>query len=358
MEPHERMFIQQGLMSKIYDHIECDSMAKGYINFTRQSINQNLAYLGSLDQRYATLDLKDASDLVSWELISRIVRPEWLAALSATRSDKASLPNGQTVELKKFAPMGSALCFPIEAILFFCIARLVTDKVWVYGDDIIVGNAYALPVIEKLHHYGLKVNLDKSLFTGFFRESCGSDYYKGDFITPVRYRKNDIESIISFANQIRDVFGDSAGHAVIDWAESIDRRSNGLVEKQHVSRQELIPRIPLLYQSCGYLAYYSDTRCNSTLFPRRWNKNLQRYELRILSVVQEHRSSSDGYDFLHDWFIQKCKSVRPEEDSAYNRIMEGLLLPKRVVGPIDVTSRIRTSVKKYKYKWVDYSRSC
>jgi hypothetical protein len=73
MEPHERMFIQKGLMHKIYDHIEKYSPHRGRINFTDQSINQRLAYTASITQEYATIDMKDASDLVSWELIKRLV---------------------------------------------------------------------------------------------------------------------------------------------------------------------------------------------------------------------------------------------------------------------------------------------
>lgn len=47
---HMDMYIQKGLQVKLYDFTESgDSPARGYINFTRQDINQALAYKGSID---------------------------------------------------------------------------------------------------------------------------------------------------------------------------------------------------------------------------------------------------------------------------------------------------------------------
>jgi hypothetical protein len=105
--------------------------------------------------------------------------------------------------------MGSALTFPVEAMVFLTIifiaiekhligkgelrqqfsARDVlsfVDRVRVYGDDIIVPTDFAVPVAEELEAFGLKVNFDKSFWTGKFRESCGGDYYDGVDVTPIR----------------------------------------------------------------------------------------------------------------------------------------------------------------------------
>ena len=101
--------------------------------------------------------------------------------------------------------MGSALCFPVEAMVFSTIIltaiaverRVPMDrafliemrgKVRVYGDDIVVPVDCVQRVIQFLELFGLVVNMDKSFWNGKFRESCGGDYYCGEWVTPIRLR--------------------------------------------------------------------------------------------------------------------------------------------------------------------------
>ena len=84
------------------------------------------------------------------------------------------------IRLKKFAPMGSALCFPIECIIFGSIVRLanrekgVNTEFRVYGDDLVVDDRIFLKVIELLEVFGFRVNVDKTFFPYHpFKESCG-----------------------------------------------------------------------------------------------------------------------------------------------------------------------------------------
>jgi hypothetical protein len=124
--------------------------------------------------------------------------------------------------------MGSALCFPIEAIVFTTIVFMAISKerkvplsynflseyvgkVRIYGDDIIVPTEYVHCVIQHLEAFGLKVNSDKSFWTGKFRESCGKDYYDGQDVSYVKFRRmfptsrkhvQEIESLVSFRNQL------------------------------------------------------------------------------------------------------------------------------------------------------------
>lgn len=138
------------------------------------------------------------------------------------------MPDGSILELRKFASMGSALCFPIEAMVFASIVAYsiisqsgrqpshesllkATSQFTVYGDDIIVPSETGSGVIACLEASGLKVNYDKSFLTGLFRESCGGDYYAGVDVTPVYCRRWDdtgtlrspdnILSYVSLANQ-------------------------------------------------------------------------------------------------------------------------------------------------------------
>ena len=302
MEPHERMFIQKGLQTKLYEFTETMSPAKGFINFTNQDINQRLARKASFDQSYATIDMKDASDLVPWNLVRELLRerPEWLAALEATRSDSVTYKD-EVVTLNKFAPMGSALCFPIEAFVFWSIIRPITEEVWVYGDDIIVPNHLAGKVMSRLEQFGLVVNRDKSLYEGFFRESCGGEYYRGHDISIDRVKSLEPVSFIAFCNLITLRYGTKTSEKLIQFYEQSSDR------KVFRSPPHLIANLrPLVF-------YTEHTAASDVFFQRRWNKDLQSYERRV-PVIKELASSStilQGHDALFDWLTQRHAGTSP-----------------------------------------------
>jgi hypothetical protein len=243
IEPTGMQYCQQSLAHQFVDALEkgvpgdpsgstkylC-SMARGLIGFKDQEPNRLLARSGSLNGRLATLDLSEASDRVLnqhvVELLSRF--PRLSAAVQATRSTKADVPGYGVIPLTKFASMGSALCFPIEAMVFLTIIvsaisyergvlpnrELISSlrgSVRVYGDDIVVPVEYVPVVIRFLQLFGLVVNTDKSFWNGKFRESCGGDYYAGEWVTPVRLREDlprslrdvrEVVGLVSFRNQL------------------------------------------------------------------------------------------------------------------------------------------------------------
>jgi len=202
-EPLEYQWIQQGLGRKLMAHLEHHSMTKGNINFMHQEVNRDLAQSSSATGHWATLDLKEASDRVSVRLVQEAFQecPQLLRALEACRTTETLLPSGAVLPLNKFAPMGSALCFPVEAVLFWAIMvsamhlktklplNEVGERVKVYGDDIIVPTDWAPQCMLALERFALKVNRDKSCITGRFRESCGMDAFNGLDVTPTRLRK-------------------------------------------------------------------------------------------------------------------------------------------------------------------------
>jgi len=205
IEPTCMQYAQQAIREYLYDTIESSYYAKGHVNFTDQSCNRDLAMSASKDGLMATLDLSDASDRVYHDLAMRMFDgvPDLRDAIEACRSTRAILPDGTLVgPLKKFASMGSALCFPVESMYFYTICvvallkeqnLLVTPKnifsvsrdVYVYGDDIIVPRIHAAAIVGYLQKYYCKVNVSKSFWTGRFRESCGMDAYAGVDVTPV-----------------------------------------------------------------------------------------------------------------------------------------------------------------------------
>jgi len=205
-EPREFMYIQQGLMAKLYDAIDHHPTIARMVSCTDQTRNQELAREASIRDHLATLDLKEASDRVSWELVCTMFPQSWIRAFDSCRTRSTVLPDGTSVPLDKFAPMGSACCFPVEAICFWAIVLAATyskeaiNRIFanrpretdmqmsVFGDDIIVASENSDAAVGALESVGLLVNKDKSFRTGPFRESCGGDYYFGSYVAPVRLK--------------------------------------------------------------------------------------------------------------------------------------------------------------------------
>ena len=206
IEPSHMQFMQQSFKDYMYKRIEEDSLTRNSVRFTRQEPNQSLAHRGSIDRRTATLDLKDASDRVHLHLVQRIFKTSGaLQYLEDARSLHATLPSGKNLLLWKYASMGSALCFPVEACVFYTLIqsamhiqdgirpssrsiRRFSRKIDVYGDDIVVPVEYTDSVVSYLESYLLKVNVSKSFKDGYFRESCGADFYKGIDVKPIYAR--------------------------------------------------------------------------------------------------------------------------------------------------------------------------
>lgn len=249
-EPREFMYIQQGLMTLLYDAIERYPNVRRQVSCTDQTRNQRLALLGSQTGDLASLDLKEASDRVSWWLVTRLFPSDWVECFDACRSEFTVLPNGEEcprwsgetkslytsgeeVPLWKFAPMGSAVCFPVEAIVFWALCNAAkptyserfrkalfrrgdnadkdsalratawgVDDVSVFGDDIIVPTNQVGTVVQLLNAVGLQVNEHKSFYKGPFRESCGTDYFAGYLVTPFRVKSSlagdELETLLRF----------------------------------------------------------------------------------------------------------------------------------------------------------------
>lgn len=204
-EPSYMMFMQQALWQQFKVGLETDRYTRGLIGFTDQEPNRQMARLGSITGELATLDLSEASDRVSLRLVRVLLanHPHLREAVLAARSTHARVPGHGVIPLAKFASMGSALCFPFEAMVFLTIVLVAIEeadntklsledieslkgKVRIYGDDIIVPRKYARSVCDVLARFGLVVNTHKSFWTGKFRESCGGDFYAGVDTTPVR----------------------------------------------------------------------------------------------------------------------------------------------------------------------------
>jgi hypothetical protein len=300
-EPVDFQWIQQGLGSAIVRHVESHALTRGHVNFTDQQVNREMALKGSISGDFATLDLKEASDRVHVDLVRLLFPDSLFGYLKNCRSLSTVLPSGQELTLKKFAPMGSALCFPILALTIWAILRAgtadasVRKNIYVYGDDVIVPSAYAHSAMAVLEAFGLKINHAKSCCSGLFRESCGMDAFKGVNVTPVRFRTvwnkspspNTYCSWIAYANSFYDKGWMSTYGVICEMLESVFGPIPG---------EDLKISCPSLRTSP-----HTDSS-----FRKRWNPKLQRIEFYVRSVEsRSHTENYPGWNKLLRYFSEK-----------------------------------------------------
>jgi hypothetical protein len=303
-EPVDFQWIQQGLGRAIVDWVENHPITKWNVFFTNQQPNQFGALLGSQAGNYSTLDLNEASDRVSVDLVRLLFPPHIYEYLAACRSLSTELPDGRILKLMKFAPMGSSLCFPVLALTIWAILSAgapgadTREGILVYGDDVIVPTAYAEKAMELLESFGLKINRDKSCTKGLFRESCGTDAYKGTNVTPVRIRT------IWSSSRRPDVYTSWIAYA------------NSFYDRQYYETYDLIVgeliRIygPIPEKSQG-LTCPSLNAVPFGMRPlrRRLNKSFQRLEYRCWDVKSPGLTKTiDGWLMLLRYFTEGQKS--------------------------------------------------
>jgi hypothetical protein len=257
----------------------------------------------------ATIDLSAASDRVSLDLVKALftnVDDNVLQYLLATRSTHTRLPNGVTLEMQKFAPMGSAVCFPVQGIVFFalCVAAIQLDRnvplhvaaqsVYVFGDDIVVNTRDVHSVMTALESVGLRVNRAKSFMRGLFRESCGMFAFNGVDVTPVRFKT-------SFPRTRGD------GRSIAAWlayAHDCDRRGYRTTAGYiYTLIENLTGKLPYGLDGCGYFCRRATsftqiiTEAGKGNVKIRRNASLQRWEIQALSLHTPFRE----VDFTAPW---------------------------------------------------------
>lgn len=287
IEPAATQYVQQGIQIGLQREL---SRFRA-VDFSDQTRNMNMARLASIDGRFATIDLSEASDRISYKLVDTLLDGMYGADLiRSARTRLVRLPDGRALPIRKFAAMGSALTFPFECMVFFSIVSLAllgskasrkdilslrkSETVSVYGDDIIVPTDTAGAVMSALEQFGLKVNTKKSFFSadGRFRESCGGDYWNGVKTTPVYLRRNpdddtwNVETllaVISFRNQLFHGLGFSQ---TINFLDS------------------LLERYGLKYHLCGGISCLDGTLCSSTQDDSVYHRPTQSFRIRAVSV--------------------------------------------------------------------------
>jgi len=313
-EPTCHQWCQQLLAQLVVSRLQ-KVFGGDFVTIRDQEPSRRMVVSASLDRKLATLDLSSASDRLSCWVVERIFRGNklFLELLHAVRTrwtvDQV-IPGLRTpLVLRKFATQGSALTFPIQSVVFLCCCLAVMPRqptlkdyrrkyggsVRVFGDDLIVPRERYADLTNLLHYLGLKVNENKSFSSGFFRESCGQDSYKGYDVTPCRPKtvKSDTPSGWSAVNDYtNNLFLKGLWHAAKALESTLPDR--------------LIRGVPVVGLHCGIQGRTSFCGSSFHHLQRRWNDDYHRWEVRIRGVSSRaRRKSTDGYSSLHRFLSRR-----------------------------------------------------
>lgn len=159
------------------------------IDLRNQSANKELAKSGSINGTFCTVDMKAASDTISYNTVCLLFPDEWFSYLRDVRTPLYRGVFGTGV-YSKFSSMGNGSTFCIETLIFAAVCKAIGSKKFlVYGDDIIIEPRYFNDFCDFARFLGFTVNKDKTFIDGPFRESCGGDYFNGVDVTPVYIRR-------------------------------------------------------------------------------------------------------------------------------------------------------------------------
>jgi hypothetical protein len=359
IQTNPAMFFQQMLLADFEEFLH---YRWGHIiDLKDQTFNQDLSLYGSMHGSLDTLDLSSASDLVHTDLVRQVFPRRIWRELLCTRTSSVKLPDGSSHTLVKFAPMGSALCFPVQCLIFFGVILLVSTK-WlkeqqgdtsvvstmdvdracknflrdhlalvppgrlyspaVYGDDLIIDHKISDRVIVTLESLGFEVNHRKSFLGSCgFRESCGIFAWLGHDVTPLLYRPR------------------------AEWRGGPSSRQVGFVDLINRARDHGLSRLRRhlidVGRRLGMTFCYTDNPCyNDRILVdgmpynahlrSRMNKDLQRHEVRmpIVSVdyIDEEKTPGQEKRFRKD-----LRALVPERESyLYNRWCYSALRPREV----------------------------
>lgn len=331
-EPMCNQWIQQGVSNALRKRVEQHRLLGRSINFFDQTPSRRGALQASYDGERATLDLSSASDRLSASVVQRIFRGDLnlLQDLVACRTRFVRgtrlanrWPGGasQLLRVRKYASMGSALTFPIQSIVFAILCAgvghfenarrpvrssrhgtiAVWDQVRVYGDDLIVPVGWVNKLVQVLHTLGLKVNVEKSFSTGFFRESCGLDAFRGYDVTPSRIRPT------SSSLATREALGwlDTVNNL---WLRGHWRLSNYLRETAPWAKK--LPVVNCRSRAIGWASFCSGL--SPSLKKRvKWDPNLQEDVITVnrLVIGKPRANQVESWNSMTAWFAEREPSV-------------------------------------------------
>jgi hypothetical protein len=320
-EPVSHQWCQQSILRFLVDRVTHSSISNA-VNFHSQEKNRRLALEASRRGSHCTIDLSSASDRMSCWLVERAFKksPTLLEAFKATRtryiSNDIDKKSPSLYKLRKFSTMGSAVTFPVQTIVFCCIAigallyedrlpftqksiRRLAREVRTFGDDIIVPDRSGSTTLVALETLGFKVNPAKTFTKGRFRESCGIEAFCGSDVSRLNVLSSpDVSHPESITSSV-DVHNNFFSRGFVNAAAFV---------KSTVSRirSMSIPSVPVDSGQFGFWDY--DPWLSNSGFRRRYNQDLHRSELFVTrQLAKSERTETNLDDSLLQYFTEVCK---------------------------------------------------
>lgn len=208
VEPGFNLWFQKGIGAMLRSRLR-----RVGIDLNTQENNSALAYEGSLSGELATVDFSSASDSISRYLVQEVIPHTWYSIMDSSRS-KLGVQEGSLIKWNKFSSMGNGFTFELESLIFYAAAAAVceysgcsSEKVSVFGDDVIIPSECLVLFRQFCTFLGFRVNERKSFGSGYFRESCGSHFFDGLNCKPIylKRRLSNVQTIFKLANSVRDL---------------------------------------------------------------------------------------------------------------------------------------------------------
>lgn len=229
-----------GMVQRGYGKFIRGRLKRFGVDLDDQTINQRLAQ-DAMRKGLATVDFSSASDTISSGLVLHLLPIDWYLALDTVRSKRVG-SKGVWINLQKFSAMGNGYTFELETLLFYCLAAATCEflgvpyqtreSLSVYGDDVIIPAAAFEKYAEVAEVCGFSINKEKSYSDGLFYESCGHDFFDGQFVRPLFLRKQIKEldhafiaanNVIRFFNRLARIPShDVLGSRPIHWGNYRD----------------------------------------------------------------------------------------------------------------------------------------
>lgn len=278
------------------------------------------------DRRFATIDLKNASNSVWMCVVSRFFHGDFLKYLRQLRNAHTSYDTGEGMEyhhFNMFSPMGCGLTFDVMTLLLWFIAQELDPLSSVFGDDIMIHSEHALRYQGLLQELGMQINVDKTFVDGMFSESCGGFYNHSVSRYVVSYDihwPTTVEECFILINKIGNIL--YLGHHGIKLKTILFRWHQKLVSlcAPHVVRSlgEIfyIPHhttIPDGFVLVWSNRQVSDRKPSNCVYSREMTKDLQRQVILASQHMRRPVEISDDFDEtvrLASWF-HACMEYKP-----------------------------------------------
>lgn len=321
-EPVSHQYTQQGIRGFLATSIGKSLIGKS-VTIENQIPSRELALKASATGSHATIDLKAASDRMSCWVVERLMRVNHslLSALKSSRTldlvNDIDKKHPRKIRLAKFAPMGSAVTFPVQSIFYACAAiaavlatrmmdvsdrniRKVASEVIVYGDDIIIPTDSVKALFRLLERTWFKVNYSKSFTEGNFREACGIRAFRGHDVTPAYVLEPFDETRPSSVSSVIEASNNFFLKGLWETTRYLESTVPRVIHKD----------IPVKGSRSGAVGFVSFVGADSRQLRSRWNKDLHRMELRSLRLDSKVlKSEPEGTLALFQRFVE---NPRPE----------------------------------------------